>query len=169
MKISASDEYGLRILLQIAKAHPEEGLNLSQISELEDISQAYAAKLTRSLRIAGFIQSIRGQRGGYILAMSTQEIKINLVLRAMGGAIYDENFCGNHAGTLSLCTNSVDCSLRSLWSILQWNMDKLLDQISLKDLMKSEMQVNSNLSQLSEKVMGLNAHKAIPIPGDNFQ
>lgn len=157
MKISAQDEYGLRILLQIARAHPEEGLSLSQISELENISQAYAAKLTRSLRMAGFIQSMRGHKGGYILALPTEEIKVNQVLKAMGGVMYDEKFCGLHSGSLSLCTNSIDCSLRSLWTILQWNMDKLLDQISLKDLMNPEVQVNSNLSIISEKVMGYEA------------
>lgn len=153
MKISATEEYGLRILLQIAKAHPEEGLNLSQISEFEKISQAYAAKLTRSLRIAGFIQSIRGQRGGYVLALAPSQIKISQVLRAMGGAIYDEKFCHQHTGMFSLCTNSVDCSLRSLWTILQFNLDKLLDQVSLQDLMKSETQVNSNLALLSEQML----------------
>ncbi|HQW02329.1 MAG: Rrf2 family transcriptional regulator [Saprospiraceae bacterium] len=155
MKISAQDEYGLRILLRIAKAHPEEGLSLSQIGELENISQAYAAKLTRSLRMAGFIQSMRGQKGGYILALPTSEIKVNHVLKAMGGVMYDEKFCGHHAGTLSLCTNSIDCSLRSLWTMLQWNMDKLLDQVSLADLLKSEVQVNTKLSVLSEQIMGL--------------
>ena len=155
MKISAQDEYGLRILLRIAKAHPEEGLSLSQIGELENISQAYAAKLTRSLRMAGFIQSMRGQKGGYILALPTSEIKVNHVLKAMGGVMYDEKFCGHHAGTLSLCTNSIDCSLRSLWTMLQWNMDKLLDQVSLADLLKSEVQLNTKLSVLSEQIMGL--------------
>jgi Rrf2 family iron-sulfur cluster assembly transcriptional regulator len=155
MKISAQDEYGLRILLQIARAHPEEGLSLSQLSELENISQAYAAKLTRSLRLAGLIQSMRGHKGGYILALPTEQIKVNQVLRAMGGVMYDEKFCGQHSGALSLCTNSVDCSLRSLWTILQFNMDKLLDQVSLKDLMKSEVQVNSNLTQLTDKLMGV--------------
>ncbi len=153
MKISAQDEYGLRILLQIAKAHPEEGMNLSQISELENISLAYAAKITRSLRMAGFIQSMRGHKGGYILAMPASEIKINQVLKSMGGAIYDEKFCGQHSGTLSLCTNSVDCSLRSLWTILQLNMDKLLDQISIRDLMKSEQQVSDNLSKISAQIL----------------
>jgi Rrf2 family protein len=107
MKISAQDEYGLRILLQIARAHHEEGLNLSQLAELENISQAYAAKITRALRIAGFIQSIRGHKGGYILAMPAKEIRINQVLKSFGGAIYDERFCGAHSGNLSLCTNSV--------------------------------------------------------------
>ena len=153
MKISAQDEYGLRILLQVAKAHPEEGLNLSQLAELENISQAYAAKITRQLRIAGFIQSIRGQKGGYILAMPASMIKINQVLKALGGAIYDEKFCGQHAGSLSLCTNSVDCSLRSLWTILQINIDKLLDQISIHDLMKTETQVNTNLLKISSQML----------------
>lgn len=151
MKISAQDEYCLRILLQIARARAEDGLSLPQISELENISQAYAAKLTRQLRLAGFIQSIRGHKGGYVLAMPPSEIKINHVLKSMGGAMFDEKFCGNHSGTLSLCTNSVDCSLRSLWTILQLNMDRLLDQISLQDLMKSETQVNVNLTKLSDQ------------------
>lgn len=156
MKISAQDEYGLRILLQIARAHPEEGLSLSQISELENISQAYAAKITRSLRMAGFIQSMRGHKGGYILAQSPQEIKINQVLRSMSGAMYDEKFCGQHSGALTLCTNSVDCSLRSLWTVLQLNMDKLLDQISIYDLMKSEFHTNANLDKLSRQLEQMN-------------
>lgn len=155
MKISATDEYGLRILLQIARSHPEEGLNLSQLGELENISLAYAAKITRSLRMAGFIQSIRGHKGGYILAMPAQEIRINQVLKALGGAMYNEKFCGQHAGNLSLCTNSVDCSLRSLWTILQLSMDKLLDQISIQDLMKTESVVNINLSKISSQILKL--------------
>jgi len=97
---------------------------------------------------------MRGQKGGYILALPPTEIKVNNVLKAMGGVMYDDKFCDNHAGKLSLCTNSIDCSLRSLWTMLQWNMDKLLDQISLADLLKSEVQVNFNLSILSEQIMG---------------
>jgi DNA-binding IscR family transcriptional regulator len=96
---------------------------------------------------------MRGHKGGYILALPTKEIRINQVLKALGGAIYDDKFCGQHAGNLSLCTNSVDCSLRSLWTILQLSMDKLLDQITIQDLMKSETQVNENLSRISEKVL----------------
>lgn len=105
--------------------------------------------------MAGFIQSMRGHKGGYILALPTHEIKVNHVLKAMGGVMYDDKFCDQHAGTLSLCTNSIDCSLRSLWTMLQWNMDKLLDKISLADLLKSEVQVNTNLTVLSAQIMGV--------------
>ena len=153
MKISAQDEYGLRILLQIARAKTDDGLNLAQLAALEKISMAYAAKITRALRMAGFIKSIRGHKGGYTMALSPDDIRINQVLRAMGGAIYDDKFCGQHTGALSLCTNSVDCSLRSLWTILQLNVDKLLDQISLRDLMRSEQQANANLRKISENLI----------------
>lgn len=149
MKISAQDEYGLRILLRIAKAHPEEGLTLGQIGELENISLAYAAKLTRLLRIAGFIKSMRGHKGGYILAKPSSEIKVKQVLKLMGGAIYDDKFCGQHSGAMSFCTNSVDCSLRSLWTILQINMDNLLEQISISDLLYSESNVTSKLAKIA--------------------
>jgi len=145
MKISAQDEYGLRILLRIAKAHPEEGLSLAQISELENISQAYVAKITRSLRLGGFIQSIRGHKGGYILAQPPSAMKVSHVLKSLGGAIYDDHFCGQHTGKLSLCTNSIDCSVRSLWTIVQHNMDKLLDSITIHDLMKPESETRQIL------------------------
>ncbi len=153
MKISAQDEYGLRILLQIARAEGDDGISLSQLSELENISQPYVAKITRVLRMGGFIQSIRGHKGGYILALQPEEIRIGEVLKSLGGDMYDSKFCSQHSGNLSLCTNSVDCSLRSLWTIVQSNLDKILDQISLRDLMKQEKQVSANLRKLAEQVL----------------
>ncbi len=87
-----------------------------------------------------------------MLAKLPEDIKVNQGLRAMGGAMYDEKFCGLHAGALALCTNSIDCSLRSLWTILQFNMDKLLDQISIHDLMKSELQAHLNFTKMADKL-----------------
>jgi DNA-binding IscR family transcriptional regulator len=63
----------------------------------------------------GFINSRAGNKGGYVLARPAQEININQALKSLGGALFDSQFCGVHAGGLNLCTNSVDCSARSLW------------------------------------------------------
>lgn len=62
MKISAQDEYGLRILIRIAEADEQNGLSIPQLSELEGMSDSYVGKLTRTLRLAGFIESTRGQK-----------------------------------------------------------------------------------------------------------
>lgn len=138
MKISAQEEYGLRLLLRIATCKDEEGMSIPQLSEAEGLTTHYVAKLTRVLRLAGFIKSTPGNKGGYLLAMPAQQIGVNKVLRALGGALFDKSFCESHSGALNLCTHSVDCSARSLWQLIQFTVDQVLDKITLHDLTSSE-------------------------------
>jgi Rrf2 family transcriptional regulator, iron-sulfur cluster assembly transcription factor len=152
MKISAQDEYGLRILLRIARAEGEKGLSIPQISEQEGMSASYVGKLTRALRIAGFIESNRGQKGGYVLAKSPAAINIGEVLRSLGGALFDEGFCNKHSAGFKICTNSVDCSVRSLWRVVQQALDHILSQVTLEDLMGSETQSNEALEEILQQI-----------------
>lgn len=138
MKITAQEEYGLRLLLRVATCKDEEGMSIPQLSEAEGLTTHYVAKLTRVLRMAGFIKSTPGNKGGYLLAMPAGEIGINRVIKALGGSLFDKSFCESHTGTVNLCTHSVDCSARSLWQLVQFTVDQLLDQITLDDLTSSE-------------------------------
>jgi len=151
MKITAQEEYGLRILLRIAGCKDAEGMSIPQLSDAEGIGPHYVAKLARMLRMEGFINSTPGYKGGYILAKPAKEIIINDVLKSLGGALYDTKFCGSHAGTLNLCVNSVDCSSRSLWKMIQYTMDQLLDKITLADLVKSDDEPSKRLQQIVEQ------------------
>lgn len=151
MKITAQEEYGLRILIRIAGCREQEGLSIPQLSEAEGLSQHYIAKLTRSLRMEGFINSTPGNKGGYCLARPASEISINQVLKALGGALYDKAFCGTHTGAVKFCTNSVDCSSRSLWQMIQFIVDNFLDKVSLQDLVNPEKTSSRILSQLFDE------------------
>ena len=141
MKITAQEEYGIRILIRIARCADESGLTISQISEAEGLTPHYIAKLTRQLRLGGFLKSTPGQKGGYILSKPPSEININKVLKTLGGALFDAQFCATHIGALNLCTNSVDCSARSLWKIIQFSVDQVLDKMTLADLCGKENSV----------------------------
>ena len=138
MKITAQEEYGLRVLIRIACCQSAEGLSIPQLTEAEGLSSHYVAKITRQLRIAGFVNSTPGYKGGYILARPAREIIINDVLKALGGALYDQAFCQSHAGSLKLCNHSVDCSARSLWQMIQFTVDELLNRITLHHLVNPE-------------------------------
>lgn len=138
MKINALDEYGLRIMIRIAKSDGQEGLSIPQLSELEGMSVPYVAKITRSLREGGLLISNRGHKGGYLLAKPAKQITIQEILEKLGGNLFDAKFCEGHTGELRFCTNSVDCSVRSMWRILQAVIDQVLSQIYLSDLMESE-------------------------------
>jgi Rrf2 family transcriptional regulator, iron-sulfur cluster assembly transcription factor len=151
MKITAQEEYGLRILIRIASCTDKEGMSIPQLSTAEGLSSHYVAKLTRILRMAGFVNSTPGYKGGYVLAKSAKLIVINEVLKALGGALFDQKFCGSHAGSFKLCTNSVDCSARSLWQLIQISVDRLLDKITLHDLVSTEKESGAILAQLLEQ------------------
>jgi len=151
MKISAQDEYGLRTLIRIAKAPAGEGLSIVQLSELEGISHSYMAKLTRHLRIAGFIESTPGRRGGYILSRPARDIPISTVLKALDGTLFSAEFCQSHSGDFKVCANSANCSVRSLWRVVQQAVDSVLSQVTLHDLIHPESQADHILQQLYDR------------------
>lgn len=151
MKITAQEEYGLRVLIRIASCTDENGMSIPQLSESEGLSSHYIAKITRTLRMAGFINSTPGNKGGYVLSKEADKIIINDVLKALGGALFDAGFCNTHAGTLNLCTNSVDCSARSLWKMIQFTVDQLLNKVTLHDLVSQENKSATILTHILEQ------------------
>jgi Rrf2 family protein len=143
MKFSTQEEYGLRLLLRIAKSDSSNGLTIPEISEVEGLSSANTAKILRALRLAGFIESARGQTGGYKLNKPADKILISDVLTALGGKLYESNFCDLHSGMENICTNSIDCSIRSVWKTIQNVLDNVLSKFTLQDLLGKEEDVQA--------------------------
>lgn len=143
MKFSAQEEYGLRCLLRIGKCSSPNGLTIPEISESEKLSTANVGKLLRALRLGGYIESSRGQHGGYRLIRPSEEIIIGEVLADLGGRLFDPSFCDTHSGTSKVCTHTIDCSIRSLWKTVQSSVDSVLSRTTLADLLGTETQVES--------------------------
>jgi Rrf2 family protein len=151
MKFSAQEEYGLRCLLQIARTHPGGSLTIPEISRLEGLSATHVAKLLMILRKGGFIASTRGHAGGYTLARPADEIKVGEVLEELGGRLYDEEFCGRHAGQNAICTHAVDCSVRSLWQVVQTAVDDVMGRYTITDMLKSGTETAANVQFFSAR------------------
>jgi Rrf2 family transcriptional regulator, iron-sulfur cluster assembly transcription factor len=143
MKFSTQEEYGLRLLLRIAKSDSQHGLTIPELSEIEGLSTANVGKILRALRLAGFIESARGQTGGYKLNQPADKILISDVLTALGGKLYESNFCDLHSGIENICTNSIDCSIRSVWKTVQNVLDSVLSKFTLQDLLGKEDEVQA--------------------------
>ncbi len=153
MKITAAEEYGVRMLIRIASADAMVGLSIPQLSEAEGLSEPHVAKICRTLRMSGFINSTPGNKGGYVLSKPATEILMSDVMMALGGNIYDQQFCEAHTGLGRLCTNSIDCSTRSLWKMIQFTLDNLLSKLTLKDLMVNEKEVELKIEHVLQRNM----------------
>ena len=154
MKLTSQEEYGLRCLLRVGRGGDGASLTIPELARAEGISEPNVAKMMRVLRRAGFVRSTRGQSGGYTLALPAEQIPIGPVLAALGGRLYEPAFCEGHSGLARLCTHMPDCSIRSVWRMVQDAVDSVLGKITLKDLLRSEPEMNA---------FGLNT-SGIPLP-----
>jgi Rrf2 family iron-sulfur cluster assembly transcriptional regulator len=155
MKFSSQEEYGLRCLLRIAREGGERGLTIPEISQSEGMTIPNAAKLLRILRLGGFLESSRGQTGGYSLSKPADKILVGEVLNVLGGRLYDNEFCSTYSGTVSICNNSIDCSIRSIWQTVQLAVDDVLNKITLKDLLASENAIVTKITGSNKELIDL--------------
>ena len=135
MKFSAQEEYGLRCLLQLGMQGDGGSLTIAELSHHEGISVANVAKMMRVMRRAGFVTSTRGKDGGYTLARPAREMPISEILNALGGRLYEADFCERHAGLEQVCAHETGCSIRSLWQRLQLAVDQVVRHLTLADLL----------------------------------
>ena len=148
MKISAQEEYGLRCLLQLARAETMgESLTLTQLGRLEGISTANAGKLMWILSKAGLVQSTRGTKGGYALARPASDIHLNQVIRVLEGEPA-ESHCKSYAGVLDACVHTGDCGIRPVIVELHQIVDNALAEITLSQLLGTEANVDAALHQI---------------------
>lgn len=74
--ISTKGVYGLTAMYELSKHKEDTPMQIKEISANANIPQNYLEQLLSKLRRAGLVTSIRGARGGYVLAKTPEEIKV---------------------------------------------------------------------------------------------
>lgn len=148
MKITSQEEYGIRCLLRLARAHGGQPLTIPEIAADEGLSPAYVGKLLSLLRRAGLIESNRGRTGGYHLARTPASVRLSEALDALGEPLFEgAAYCDRHAGpeTVGPCVHQGSCNLRGVWQTLTQFMQHVLDQVTLHDLLTGEVPIVQTL------------------------
>ncbi|HTC22616.1 MAG TPA: Rrf2 family transcriptional regulator [bacterium] len=165
MKFSSTEEYGLRCMLQMARKGHKGMTTIVELSQKEDLTPAYVAKIMGILRKGGLVQSLRGQSGGYQLSKPPQEINVNEVLEALGGKFFSrEEYCSTASGEHETCIHAMDCSIRSLWTGLSNAMTGYLERCKLSDLVVTEPQMEKWISQKTSAVLTPAAQRVVETP-----
>jgi len=139
MKLSTTEEYGLRCLIQVARRSPHDGAGLAcikDVAEAEGLSPDYVAKLLGLLRRAELIDSERGAAGGYRLSKPASSIAVAEVLLALDSPFFGEAFCDGHRGKADACVHKGrGCTLTPLWEAVDRALDAALRGVSVADLL----------------------------------
>lgn len=141
MKISKQEEYGLRCVLQLARAGFGEAMSVREIAELEGLSADYVTKLLVIYRKAGLVTSARGINGGYALKRAPDRINLSDVLKPMGGFFYPKDLCSEYSGKLQECVHIENCGIRPVWTLFARHIYSTLNRTTLSDILKEEKEV----------------------------
>jgi Rrf2 family transcriptional regulator, cysteine metabolism repressor len=86
MKISAKIDYACRALLELALHWPNSTpMQVGAIAKRQKIPMNFLVHILITLKEAGYVESLRGKSGGYVLIKAPQEIKLGDVIKNFGG------------------------------------------------------------------------------------
>lgn len=130
MKMSTKCRYGLRALADLALEGGNAPIPLSQIAERQKLSLKYLEQEFASLRKAGFVRSVKGAQGGYLLAMPANEIIISDVIKQLEGdlLLVDEPIAEADLPPLRRCL------YETLWQPLNLKLEQEMQDLNLAQL-----------------------------------
>ncbi|HHX86837.1 MAG TPA: Rrf2 family transcriptional regulator [Firmicutes bacterium] len=141
MKLSARVEYGVRAMAVLAFHFKQGPLPLREIARREGISFQFLEQIFPDLRRAGLVNSVRGAKGGYLLARLPSAIRIGDIVRAVEGPIIPMD-CLDES-TASRCHRDDCCMTRQVWERLRDRINDVLDGVSLADLIDTNSLINT--------------------------
>ena len=136
MKISSKGRYALRLMLDIAQHDNGTPIRIKDISLRQEISDKYLEQIISILNKAGYVRSIRGPQGGYLLTRQPEEYTVGMILRLTEGSLAPVA-CVEDEDT---CDKMNDCATVLVWKKMNEAINQVVDSITLADLVDYERQ-----------------------------
>lgn len=140
MRVTTWAEYGLIVSIHLARRAGQGPVAARELSDHERLPHDYVEQILLRMRRAGIVDSVRGAKGGYLLAREPQAVSVKDVIEASEHVTFEVN-CELHPVDPARCSPDASCSIRPVWRLLERRINELLSGITLADLMHQEVQV----------------------------
>src|ERR1700759_4403199 len=139
MMFSTKAEYGVRVMVELARRRPDEPVPLAEIAQQDGLPLACLEHLVARLRRAGLVDSRRGSRGGYLLARPAAEITMAEVVEALEGSIAPIECISQSPDGSIVCARESErdhvCPTKLLWTRVRMSIIGTLRETTLADLL----------------------------------
>lgn len=131
MKISTRGRYALILMLDLANHNRGVPVPLKETAKRQQISEKYLEQIISSLKKAGYVKSLRGAQGGYMLAREPQTYTVGSILRLTEGSMKPVACLEDEPNQ---CSRAGECVTLHLWKMLDEAIEGVLDKVTLQDL-----------------------------------
>ncbi len=128
MKISSKSKGAILFMVDLAKNNTGKPMRLKDVAKRRNLSEKFLEQSISILNTSGFVRSVRGARGGYLLNGDPSEVTLGMILRKMEGGMFS---------TETVDPDTVDVTAKVCEKI-EDAIEDVVDGISLQDLVEWE-------------------------------
>jgi len=111
MDITRRTDYAIRLIAALIENNGEP-LSVREVAERQDIPYAFARSIQHDLALGGFIRSLRGARGGMVLAKDPDSFTLLDFIETLQGPV-SIAVCTTEDGW---CSRDEDCTFHTVWT-----------------------------------------------------
>ena len=141
MKISTRGRYAVRVMLDLALHDHGECVKVKQIADRQKLSEKYLEQIISVLNKAGFVRSIRGPQGGYVLQKRPEDYTVGMILRLTEGSLAPVECLADNALP---CDRSGKCATVEIYRRIYDAVNQVIDNTTLQDLLDIEARKAAN-------------------------
>jgi Rrf2 family protein len=135
--ITQKMKYALKALMELAAERAGEGrsLRIEEIATRSGTPKRFLEHILLEVRNAGYVASVRGRHGGYVLIKAPHEVPLSEVMRLIDGPIAPLPCLSRRAyQRCEDCPDEETCQLRKVFGQVFWSYLLLIDSLTLADL-----------------------------------
>jgi Rrf2 family protein len=129
--VSQKCRYALRAILELAKQFNAGSLKVAVIAKAQDIPPRFLEVILSELKQGGFVESRRGNEGGYLLLRSPRKLSVGEVMRFVEGPI----------GPVASGDGAAGNRYRSMWRSAEKALSDIYDGTTFQNLIEEEARV----------------------------
>src|SRR5436305_4905951 len=139
MRVSAKAEYACVAMLELAASYREpQPVRIKAIADAQGIPQRFLVQILLQLKTAGLVVSVRGAAGGYQLSRPPDQITLADVINAI-----DDRTLAHRSALNEINRSRAIDVLLAVWREVQQEEQKLLDSLTLAELLRRTEQTNA--------------------------
>jgi Rrf2 family protein len=134
MQLSMRTDYALRALFTLVEHYGSQPIPIAELARRNDVPKRFLEHIMLDLKERGWVSSVAGKRGGYILARNPERITMGEVVRHFDG--YLAPLACVSVTDYKRCSQEPVCRFRRIMLESRNMVARLMDQSSLADVMR---------------------------------
>lgn len=133
--VSRKCKYALRAIFELALRNSSDPVKIHDIAASQVIPQRFLEIILAELKHAGFVESRRGNEGGYLLAQPPDKLTVGDII-----SFFESNSNNTRQNSMDNSTKVGNYAFNYLWDVVTTAISNIYNKTTFADLVRRELE-----------------------------